>query len=114
MSTKQDNAPKHLGTDGRRWWLAMTDAYDFENDPSALELLAQAAMLVDRIVTARECIREGGLLSADRFGQVKESAAAVTERACMNQFRLLVRELQLDTTTAESVRLPRIAGRYAS
>jgi phage terminase small subunit len=91
----------------------MVASYDGWDDPASLALLTAAAEQLQRAEAARKTISVDGVTILDRFGRPKEHPACVTERAAVNLFRLLIREMGLDTEAAEPARLPRIAGRYA-
>ena len=110
---KAPKPPKGLKGDARKWFLEMCTAFDFADDPAGLELLRAAAVQLLRIEQARAAIGRDGVVVEDRFGKPREHPAAVTERAATNTFRLLIRELGLQSVAEEAPRLPRIAGRYA-
>lgn len=106
--------PEGLRGDAREWWQAMVDSYDFDDDPAGLQILTSAAIQLQRAEQARAVICKEGVTTQDRFGYAKENPACVAERASLNVFRLLVRELALGPAADDDGRLPRLAGRYAS
>ena len=105
--------PTYIKGAARKWWLSMIDSYSFTGDPAGLSLLNAAALQLARADEAREQISKDGVCIPDRFGQTKEHPSLVTERAALNLFRLLTREMGLEPADSEKTRLPRIAGRYA-
>ena len=102
--------PESVTGAARQWWLSMVDVYAIEDEPHAVELLGLAAMQLVRLEQYRECLADVGPTVRDRFNQVRENPAAVDERAAANTFRLLVRELGILPTEADS-RPPRVGSR---
>ena len=110
IATKNLKPPENVTGAAKQWWRAMVDVYAIEDEPHAVELLGLAAMQLVRLEQYRECLADVGPTVRDRFGQLRENPAAVGERAASNAFRLLVRELGIMPTEADS-RPPRTGGR---
>jgi len=87
-------APDHLSPAMQAWWQAVVRDYDL--DPHHLRLLEAAADAWDRMVQARETLREEGLTVATRDGGKKKHPASDIERDSRLAFARLVRELDLD------------------
>jgi len=97
--SKTPPPPEHLADAGRRLWTAILTDFDIA-EAHHLELLARGCEQADRLQALRQQLAQGvtpALLSA--------------ERATANLQRLLLRELNLDSTavsaTTERHRLPR-------
>ena len=87
--------PKHLQTEGRKFWKKVLDDFDLQ-DNHHLKLLEQACHCLDRQQQAREVIEAEGIFIHDRFLQRREHPAAKTERDNKIIFARLIRELGLD------------------
>jgi len=77
-SSEPPKAPRGLKTAGKRFWRAAVEEYDLT--PQQLELLTQAAELLDRAGQAAAELRRAGLTFEDRFGQVRTHPAVEVER----------------------------------
>lgn len=97
-------APDHLGPKTREWWDDLVEEYALESHH--LRLLEAACTAWDRAEKARDLVEAEGEIYEDRFGQPKEHPAVGIERKARNEFRLLLRELQLDAAE-EPPRAPR-------
>lgn len=96
MTTKQKRkAPPSLGKAGKKFWASVLDEFAFESDHH-FKMLEHAGRMLDVAADARLEIEKTGLMVANRFGEMKENAAAAIERQSMNSFRLFCRELALD------------------
>lgn len=87
------------------WWSEIV--VRFVLDSHHLKLLEAACRAWDRMTEAQRIVEEEGPVYEDRFGQPKKHPAVDTERQARNEFRLLLRELQLDAADTET-RLPRM------
>ena len=81
---------------------------NFELEDHHLELLRQAACCLDRIEQARQQIDKDGLYIPDRYGGKKPHPAAKDERDHRLLFSKLLRELNLDSDSADESRPPRM------
>lgn len=103
-------APAGLKLAGRRLWRSIV--VDYQLEPFHLAILKTACECVDRIEEARAAVEAEGLTIEGRFGAKAHPALAVERDSRVALLRAL-RELSLDTATAESyARPPRIVGRY--
>jgi len=91
--------PESLGKAGKRFWKQTVEAYELA-DAHHLRLLENAALCLDRAVSARERIDAEGVTTTNRFGELREHPACNTERQAMQVFRQTVRELGLDVEPA--------------
>jgi phage terminase small subunit len=92
---KATKAPKHLGKDGREFFVAIVAEYAID-DSAGLALLATAAECLDRVRAAQAAISEHGECVTDRYGQVKVNPACVLEKDSRNGFLAALRSLNLD------------------
>jgi P27 family predicted phage terminase small subunit len=96
--------PAHLSRGAKRWWRAIMEGYDLE--PHHIEILTAAAEAWDRKEEARRLIAEEGIVIRDRSGvQMTHPAVQVEDTAAVRMARLL-REVGLDATPAQDLRLP--------
>ena len=86
--------PAHLSAAMQTWWKQVLADYDL--DPHHLHLLEAACDAWDRMVQARETLREEGLTVATKDGGRKRHPCADIERDSRLAFARLVRELDLD------------------
>lgn len=98
------SAPEHLSEDMREWWDDIVT--DFKMESHHLRVLEATCTAWDRAEGARAIVEEEGQTYRDRFGQPKAHPAVGIERKARNEFRLLLRELQLDNAP-EPPRAPR-------
>jgi P27 family predicted phage terminase small subunit len=114
MTKKSDlpSAPSHLRAATANWWRAVVAEYDLS--PSDLHVLEAAATHWDRTIEAREILAasDDGLLTKDRFGQLKEHPAIAIEQNSTRLFLAALRQLGLDMEpSSEPYRLPNPVGR---
>lgn len=98
--------PDGLSASARAWLEGIAAEWLLESHHRSLLVLAARAW--DRAEAARHAIEAEGLTFEDRFGQPHERPEVGIERAAMNSFRLLVRELGLDIKPPAESRPPRI------
>jgi phage terminase small subunit len=89
-------APKHLRSDTKRWWLSVVKEWTL--DEHHLRLLTLAAESWDRCLQAREIIDRDGLTYTDRFGQPATRPEISVERDSRIAFARLLRELDSPIT----------------
>lgn len=97
--------PDHLSAESSAWWRETLAVYVLQDHH--IRLLQAACEAWDRTAHARRTIKREGAYFKDRFGQPKAHPALAEERASRNEFRLLVREIGLDSTPTDS-RPPRM------
>jgi P27 family predicted phage terminase small subunit len=86
--------PQGLGP-SRKLWKEILEGYeDFE--AHHLKLLELICTTWDSILMAKETLKREGCYLTDRYGQLKEHPACVTERQNKALFMRLTRELGLD------------------
>jgi P27 family predicted phage terminase small subunit len=86
--------PAHLSEAMRAWWRQVMADYVF--DAHHLRLLECACDSWDRMVQARETLREEGLTVETAHGGKKKHPASDIERDARLAFARLLRELDLD------------------
>jgi P27 family predicted phage terminase small subunit len=86
--------PDHLSPAMQAWWRQVIQ--DYALDPHHLRLLEAAADAWDRMVQARDVLREEGLTTETRDGGKKKHPACDVERDSRLAFARLLRELDLD------------------
>jgi len=86
--------PGHLSEAMQAWWRQVMA--DYALDPHHLHLLECAADAWDRMVEARDTLREEGLTVPTAGGGKKKHPASDIERDSRLSFARLVRELDLD------------------
>ncbi|MDN4982305.1 P27 family phage terminase small subunit [Bradyrhizobium sp. WYCCWR 13022] len=102
MKPKTPKAPPHLTDPTRLWWRSVVREYALE--PHHLRLLQAACECWDRLQQSRELLARDGLVVEGREGGVRPHPAVAIERDSRISFARLVRELDLDTEPAPSVR----------
>jgi P27 family predicted phage terminase small subunit len=85
--------PPHLSEAMQSWWTQTVEAYEL--DAHHLRLLETACDAWDRMVQARETLREEGLTVTTKNGTRKHPCADI-ERDSRLAFARLIRELDLD------------------
>ena len=75
---KTPTPPKHLSTEARALWRAITADYDL--DAAALAILGGALEAFDRMREAQGLLKADGLVVVDRFNQQKPHPAVSIER----------------------------------
>jgi phage terminase small subunit len=112
MSTNRHKAtdpkpPAHLTAETKAWWSEVVGAYRLE--AHHLRILTLAGEAWDRCQEARKAIAKHGL-TFQKHGQPTARPEVNIERDARVGFARLLRELALDVTPPEEVRLPRRAG----
>jgi P27 family predicted phage terminase small subunit len=105
--------PRYLKAPGRAKWRQLDAMFEFEDHH--LLALQTVCLMEDRARGALELLDKEGLTTRDARGSLKPHPAIQIEKdARALQLRAL-RELSLDSATAQESRPPRIAGgkRYA-
>ncbi len=97
--------PPGLSKTARSWWRSVTTDYDL--DDHHVHLLVLACQALDQAAQARRELDSGGSIFNDRFGQPKESPWVQIEHGARNDFSVLCRELGLDASTSEDLRMRR-------
>ena len=104
MNENTPKPPSHLSSEARAWFVQVCELYLLESHH--LKLLQAAAEARDRAQLSRRTIKREGAFYTNRFGAPKAHPALDQERKARNDFRLLVRELGLDSAPATEVRAP--------
>lgn len=106
---KLPKTPKGLSSEAGALWRAVVS--EFELDPHHLRLLEAACVCWDRIREARKLIDKDGVVTKDRFGQLRQHPATQVELSNKRMLAKLLRELQLDIEPADQgySRPPRLA-----
>lgn len=79
---------------------------DFELESHHLRVLLTAAEMWDRAASARESIKEHGVMVKDRYGTLRANPACELERSSKVLFLKSLRELGLDVEAVETPRPP--------
>lgn len=108
MTETPHKPPKYLSAPTRRWYAAVASEYVLESHH--LRILELAARSWDRAEEARRQIKADGLVTSDRYGQVKPHPAINIERDSQLRFARLLRELALDVEPPHATRIPRTGG----
>ena len=98
-------APKHLSTESQAWYEEV--ATSFALDSHHRMLLQGACESWDRMQCASLAIAEAGLTFNDRFGQPHARPEVAIEKNSKSAFVRILRELRLDESSPETLRLPR-------
>ncbi|MCI0438704.1 MAG: P27 family phage terminase small subunit [Chloroflexi bacterium] len=106
MADDKLKAPKHLRAATRRWFNAVAEDYVLE--AHHVRLLTLACESWDRCQQARELLKRDGLVTQDRFGQLRQHPAVAIERDSRIAFARLLRELALDVEPPGESRPPLI------
>jgi hypothetical protein len=91
------NPPSHLASAGAAFWREVVS--DWELESHGLQILAQAAALLDRIAQARNRIRREGVVVEGKNGKVANPALSI-ERQSMRVFSQLIGQLKLEDEPA--------------
>ncbi len=104
MSEKR-TASRKWGKEAKSVFRGVCKLYDLADHE--VETLSRACDQLDHAIRAGREVERDGVTLIDRFGQTREHPALNTERACLNTYRLLMRELKLDGagTTDDHARL---------
>lgn len=92
---KPPKPPKHLSTEGRRWWAKIADEYSID-DEAGLLVLQTAFEAFDRMRAAQAQVGAEGSTVTDRFGQTKAHPLLPIERDARGQFLAALKQLNLD------------------
>ena len=96
--------PKHIGKQGRQWLKTAGAEYHFS--PFEWKTAVMCAECVDTISDCTARIKAEGLTVTDRFGQVKAHPLLTTVRDQKACYKNLLRQLGLDQSEPEGLRLP--------
>lgn len=97
-------APNHLSRGAKRWWRAIVETYELE--PHHIEILTAAAEAWDRKEQARSLIAQEGIVITDGSGTPMTHPAVQVEDTAALRMAELIRDIRLDETPTEDVRLP--------
>jgi P27 family predicted phage terminase small subunit len=87
-------APRHLSPAAKKWWKRVLSTWDL--DDSALLVLQAGLEAFDRMVEAQAIVKEHGLVTPDRFGQMKVCPAVLIERDTRSAMLAAFKQLHLD------------------
>ena len=87
--------PAGLSREAAAWWQRLRDEYDIV-DAGGLAALAAGAEAFDRTRQAAAMIDADGLVSTDRFGQLRAHPAVAIERDARDQMLRSIKLLHLD------------------
>lgn len=99
--------PAHLSRPAKAWWQQVHDEFDLDDHHRHILRLACESM--DEAEKARAALAKDGHVVLDRFGCQKASPWCDIEHKAQNRFRILCRELGLDTPSGDGPRMPRDA-----
>jgi P27 family predicted phage terminase small subunit len=99
--------PAHLSRAGKALWSAIEAGYELE--PHHVEVLTLFCEARDRAAAAQKIITAEGVITTDRFGQVKAHPAVAVKRDAEVTAARLLRELDLDRDPPPDTRVPRVA-----
>ena len=86
--------PQPLTADGFRLWSAITTEYRL--DPAGLEILGLACEAYARACQAAAIVDKDGLMSSNRFGDVREHPAVKAERDARGQCLVALKMIGLN------------------
>jgi P27 family predicted phage terminase small subunit len=95
--TKSSNPPKApagLSTEAKKWWRKIVGEWSM--DDSGLMILESALECFDRMRQAQASIAAEGAVVKDRFGQLKQHPAILTERDAKGGLLRHLKALNLD------------------
>ena len=84
-----------MSVEAKKWWRRIHHEYAID-DEAGLLLLQTALESFDRMRRAQEQIAEHGMVSRDRFGQLKPHPLLVTERDARSHLMAALKQLNLD------------------
>ncbi len=87
--------PKHLKKDGKALFETIAREYNLD-DAAGVALLTTAAECLDRMREAQAEIKKHGVLSEDRYGNLKQNPACGLEKDARNGFLAAIKSLNLD------------------
>jgi P27 family predicted phage terminase small subunit len=91
---KSLKTPDHLSKEAAAWWKKVVRDWDL--DESALLILTTACEAFDRMRQAQALVTEHGIVSPDRWGQLKANPAVLVERDCRGAMLAAIKALNLD------------------
>lgn len=86
--------PVGYSAEARRLWRDVVEGWTL--DPPALVVLDAACRALERVRQAQAFLKRDGLLTKDRFGQLRAHPAALIERDAKQTFLRSLRALDLD------------------
>lgn len=92
---KKSDAPKHLSTEARGWWVKLADEYGID-DEAGLMLLQTGLEAFDRMRECQKAIKTDGPMIKDRFEQPKAHPLLSVERDSRAQMLAALKALNLD------------------
>ncbi len=95
MKSSNHRCPNGLSSAAKSWWTRLHREFDLE-DAGAAFLLESALRAFDRMQEAAALIEEHGVVTADRWGQLKSNPAVVVERDSRSAMLTAFKQLGLD------------------
>ena len=95
MKKIERRAPHRLSVEAKKWWRKINQEYQID-DQAGLLLLQTALESFDRMRRAQEQVAERGMVSTDRFGQLKPHPLLTTERDARSHLMTALKQLNLD------------------
>lgn len=95
MKNSMHSPPKGLSTLAKAWWNKLTDEYGID-DQAGLLLLETAMRAMDRMTEAAALITKHGIVTEDRFGQLRPNPATTIERDSRAAMISALKALNLD------------------
>ena len=92
---KKSDAPKHLSSEARDWWLKLTDEYGISDEAGRM-LLQTGLEAFDRMRECQTAIKVDGPMIKDRFEQPKAHPLLSVERDARAQMLAALKALNLD------------------
>ena len=95
MKNATINPPAGLSPESAVWWAKILTEYAID-DPAGLLLLENAMRARDRMVEAAAIIAVHGVVTVDRFGQLRPNPATILERDSRAGMQAALKALNLD------------------
>lgn len=108
MKNSYPKPPAGLSTEAVGWWKRITTEFVFET-PDTLLILEAAMRAFDRMEQARAAVDREGLVTVDRFGQLRPHPALLVERDSRTSMCRCLKQLGLDLETVPAGRAGRPA-----
>jgi hypothetical protein len=86
------STPRHLGTDGKRFYRTVIAQFDLKDDERALHFLEIAAVQFERMKSAERAISEQGSTIKDRYGGQKLNPMLAVETRARREHITALRE----------------------
>jgi P27 family predicted phage terminase small subunit len=86
--------PKKLSPEARGWWIKINEAWEVVD--GSLLVLENALEAFDRMRQAQAIIEAEGIVTSDRFGQVRQHPATIVERDAKQTLLRHLKALNLD------------------